>query len=233
MMRGIQWFVAKAKISYVCWNSSLIGTYWLITLIPGRILVWDWYPNVASTSSAWPCSSPVLLSTAQAVLPFTFLSVPSHSSTSGYGWITDPLLSMSQNSAAHQLQACWQPPLAVICNGDCMIHPLSWESASVGSALSNLLIQEQGCPTNTLADHQTHSGRSCLPVPQSLEFHTEQSQTPSQVSSTSAWSLASHYFNSSQMSNSQYIMWPGKDGVNWTILCKNYEPRMRLLTEEG
>ena len=61
------------------------------------------------------------------------------------------------------------------------------------------------------------------------------SQAPSQTSQalTSAWSLASHFSNSSQMSNSQYIMRPGKDGVNRTILMRRRRTKDEVVDRRG
>lgn len=107
--------------------------------------------------------------------------------------------------------------------------------------LSNFL-QERGCPTDTLAEHQARSGRSVT------QFQVEQTQsgmpspsrapsrapsrTPSQAS-TAAWSLASHYSDSSQLSNSMYIMRPGKDGVNRTVLMRRRRTKDEVVDRRG
>jgi hypothetical protein len=175
-------------------------------------------------------------------------SVPSHSSMSGHGWISDPLpsLATSQDSATHQLQVGGMSTTISSSDLQQRLHNPSFIVSISPLVFQPYLIflQEQGHPTDTLADHQARSGRSrTLPAPQLLELHVEhtQSQAPSpsrapsraSSTSTSAWSLASHYSDSSQLSNSKYIMRPGKDGINRTVLMRRRRTKDELVDRRG
>ena len=168
----------------------------------------------------------------------TLPSGPSHSSTSDHGWIPNPLPSTTRSPTTHQLQAGSMSTAISSSDLQQRLHNVSFIIRVYHSISSVCLLhspaQEKGHPTDTLADHQACHGRSCLPAPQLLELHAEhvisdshtQSQAPSLApswtsqASTSAWSLASYFSSTSGMLNSQYIMRPGKDGVNWTILMR-------------